>query len=154
MPPSAIESSAFPTSSVSPRRRRNSSVDAGGNIGAPPQPAHDVRPLLAVDLDADEVLVHQGGRLLVLERLVFHHVAPVAGGVPDREQNRLVLVARPPSRLLTPGVPVDRVVRVLQEVRARLGGQTVHAPALALARRQVSAAAVIATAMPNASRSA
>ena len=82
----------------------------------------DVGPLLAVDLDADEALVHQRGRLLVLERLVLHHVAPVAGRVADGEEDRLVLGAGLGERLVAPGVPVDRVVRVLEQVRARLGG--------------------------------
>ena len=48
----------------------------------------DVRALLAVDLDADEVLVHERRGLGVLEGLALHHVAPVAGGVADREQDR------------------------------------------------------------------
>ena len=65
-------------------------------------------------------------RLGVLERLVRHHVAPVAGGVADREQDRLVLGARPRERLVAPRVPVDRVVGVLEQVRARLLGQAVH----------------------------
>ena len=203
MPPAAIASSVVATRSSSPRRSRNSSVEAGGNFGAPPKPPHsgskpraqaarrlgedrvgqrlarrgerrddartastsrradsatssrrsryacatasqhlaearqpvprrrrevraaeerlalgrqedghrpaavpgqrddrvhvdrvEVGPLLAVDLDADEVLVHQRRRLRVLERLVLHHVAPVARGVADREQDRPVLVPR------------------------------------------------------------
>ena len=71
----------------------------------------EVGPLLAVDLDVDEVLVHQRRRLLVLERLVLHHVAPVAGGVADREQDRPVLVARAarapprPTGTSRPGCP-------------------------------------------------
>ena len=40
MPPAAIASSVFVTGSSSPRRSRNSSVDAGGNFGAPPNPPH------------------------------------------------------------------------------------------------------------------
>ena len=87
----------------------------------------EVGPLLAVDLDVDEVLVHQPRGLGVLERLVLHHVAPVAGRVADGEQDRPVLVARSVERLVAPGVPVDGVVRVLEEVRARLVGQAVHA---------------------------
>ena len=50
----------------------------------------DVRPLLAVDLDVDEQRVHEARRFRVLERLVRHHMAPVAGGVADREQDRTV----------------------------------------------------------------
>ena len=50
----------------------------------------DIGPLLAIDLDVDEVLVHQRRDLRVLEALMRHHVAPVAGGVADRQQDRLV----------------------------------------------------------------
>jgi hypothetical protein len=39
----------------------------------------EVGALLAVELDADEVLVHELRDPLVLERLALHHVAPVAG---------------------------------------------------------------------------
>ena len=80
----------------------------------------DIGPLLAVDLDVDEVLVHQRRRRLALERLVRHHVAPVARAVADREQDRPALLARPLERLGAPRIPVDGVVGVLQEVRARL----------------------------------
>ena len=62
----------------------------------------------------------------VLERLVLHHVAPVAGGVADGEEDRPVLVARARERLIAPRVPVDGIVRVLEEVRAGLVGQAVH----------------------------
>ena len=48
----------------------------------------EVGPLLAVDLDRDEVLVQHARGQLVLERLPLHHVAPVARGVADREQDR------------------------------------------------------------------
>ena len=67
----------------------------------------DVRPLLAIDLDADEHAVHLGGDRVVLERFVGHDVAPVARRVADGEQDRLVLVAGALERLLAPRVPVD-----------------------------------------------
>ena len=89
----------------------------------------DVGALLAVDLDVDEVLVHVGGGLGVLEGLALHHVAPVAGRVADREQDRAVLLAGPGERLLAPRVPVDRVLAVLEQVGAGLLGQAVgHRP--------------------------
>ena len=89
----------------------------------------DVGHLLAVDLDADEALVHQARGLRVLERLVRHHVTPVTGGVADREQDRLVLVAGARLRLVAPRVPVDRIVGVLAEVRRRFVGESIgHGP--------------------------
>ena len=86
----------------------------------------EVGTFLAVDLDVDEPLVHQLRNRGVLERLVLHHVAPVTGRVADREQDRLVLGARAFTRVVAPGVPVDGVVRVLEEIRAGLLGQAVH----------------------------
>ena len=85
-----------------------------------------VRPLLAVDLDVHEAGVHLGGDLRVLERLVGHDVAPVAGRIADREENgNVALGGRCPS-CFAPRIPVHRVVGVLTKVRAALVGQKVH----------------------------
>ena len=48
----------------------------------------DVGTLLAVHLDGDEVRIDQGRQLRVFEGLLLHHVAPVAGAVADRDQQR------------------------------------------------------------------
>ena len=85
----------------------------------------DVGSFLAVDLDRDEVLVHVGGGLGVGERLSLHDVAPVAGRVADREQDRDVALAGGCLRLFAPGSPVDRVVLVLEEVGRGLAGESV-----------------------------
>ena len=83
--------------------------------------------LLAIDLDAHEQLVHQPRRRVVLERLVLHHVAPVAGGVADAQQDGLVLAPRFFEGIVAPRVPVDRVVRVLEQIGALLVNQAVGA---------------------------
>ena len=76
----------------------------------------DVRALLAVNLYAHEVRVHVLGHRRILERLALHDVAPVAGRVADREQDRALLVTGTGERLVAPRIPVDRVVLVLEEV--------------------------------------
>ena len=81
----------------------------------------EVGPLLAIDLHVHEMFVHDRGRGRVLERLVGHHMAPVARRVADGEQDRLLLGPGPAERLLAPLVPVHRVVGVLEEVGT--GGQ-------------------------------
>src|SRR5689334_15947468 len=43
----------------------------------------EIGPLLAIDLDVDEELVHEARDLVVLETLMRHHMAPMAGGVAD-----------------------------------------------------------------------
>ena len=85
----------------------------------------DVGALLAVHLHGDEVLGEERGDRRVLERLALHDVAPVAGRVPDREEDRLVLGGGARDRLVPPGVPIDGVGRVLEQVRARLAGEAV-----------------------------
>ncbi len=87
--------------------------------------AIDVGPLLAVDLDRNEFAVQDGGHLIVLERLVGHDVAPVAGGIADRQEDRLVLAPRRLEGLGAPRAPVDGVVGVLKEVRTLFGTQPV-----------------------------
>ena len=73
----------------------------------------DVGPLLAVDLDVDEELVHHRGRRRVLEALMGHDVAPMAGGIADREQHRHVAALGLGEGGRAPGLPMDGVVLVL-----------------------------------------
>ena len=61
---------------------------AGHGLGGLHVDVVDVGPLLAVDLHVHEEVVHHRGHVGVLEALVGHHVAPVAGRVADRQQDR------------------------------------------------------------------
>ena len=85
----------------------------------------EIGPLLAIDLDVHEVRVHRRRDDGILERLVGHHVAPVARRVADRQQDWLALAPRKRQRRLAPRLPVDRIVRVLQEIRACLAREAV-----------------------------
>src|SRR5438067_1797133 len=85
---------------------------------------HRTRPTAGRGRGAVLVPVRRDVR--VLERLVLHHVAPVARRVADRNQDRPVLVARTTQRFVPPGVPVNRVVLVLEEVGRGLGGEAVR----------------------------
>ena len=62
---------------------------------------------------------------VVLEALVRHDVAPVAGGVADREQDRLVGALGFGERLRPPRPPIDRIVLVLEQIGTRLVGEAV-----------------------------
>ena len=76
----------------------------------------DIRPLLAIDFDVDEKLVHETGGLGVLERLVRHHMAPVTSGVANRQEDRAVASLGLGERVGAPGPPMHRVMGVLQKV--------------------------------------
>ena len=127
---------AAPAGSRCRRRTARRSGVRNAFSGQPPCAGHglhgvhvdrvDVRALLAIDLDAHEVLVHDAAIVRVLEGLVLHHVAPVAGGVADRDQHGLVLGAGARERLLAPRIPVHGVVGVLEQIGRGLGGEAVR----------------------------
>ncbi len=85
----------------------------------------DVGTLLAVHLDADVTCIERGGHVLVFEGFMFHDMAPVAGGVTDGEEDQLVLVLGLLEGFVVPFVPVDGVMRVLQQVRTRCLAQAI-----------------------------
>ena len=83
--------------------------------------------MIMIHLDVDEVLVHQGGRLVTLEALPLHDVAPVTRAahvykcnntcdkgyltepIANAEEDHLVLAPGLLDRFRTPGVPVHWV---------------------------------------------
>ena len=71
---------------------------------------------LPVHLYGHIVLVHVPGDLQILERFLLHHVAPVASGIADAEQNRFPLGGRGGKGLVSPWKPVHRIVGVLEKV--------------------------------------
>ena len=77
----------------------------------------EIGPLLAVDLDVHEPLVHQLRDLGIREQRALRDMAPVARAVADRQEDRLVLALRFLKRLRPPWIPVDRVMRVQQQIR-------------------------------------
>ena len=79
----------------------------------------DVRSFLAVNLDGHEAGVQGGCDFLILERLVGHHVAPVTGCIPDGQEDGFAEAFGLGKSLGSPLPPVDRIVLVLQQIRAR-----------------------------------
>ena len=86
----------------------------------------EVGPFLAVDLDVDKERIHHRRDVRILERLVRHHVAPMARRIADRQQDRLPFASRLGERRVVPRLPVNRVVGVLQQVGARRPGEAVR----------------------------
>ena len=76
----------------------------------------DVGALLTIDLDVHEKLVHDRGGFRVFEAFVGHDMAPVAGGITDGKQDRLVGGLGLGQRGRPPGAPVDGVVLVLEQI--------------------------------------
>ena len=80
--------------------------------------AIDIRTLLTVDLDRDEMVVHELGGFGVFEAFMGHDMAPVAGSIADRKDDRLVLGFGPGEGFIAPGHPVHGVVLVLKQIGA------------------------------------
>ncbi len=85
----------------------------------------NVGSLFAVHLNGDEPAIDQLGNCGIGIGLALHHVAPMAGVIADREKDRFVLSFGLGERLFSPGIPVDRVVRMQEEVRTLLTDQPV-----------------------------
>jgi hypothetical protein len=84
-----------------------------------------IRPLLAVHLDGDKILVEESGDGSVFKRFALHHVAPVAGRVADAQKDGFVLAARLFESFVIPGEPIHGVARVLEKVRRLFARQTI-----------------------------
>ncbi len=85
----------------------------------------DVGALLPVELDRDEPVVHLPRDLGIGEALPLHDVAPVAGRIPHRQEDGLVLPSRLLEGLVPPRIPIDRVPGMEKEVRARFVCQAI-----------------------------
>src|SRR5471030_3417171 len=84
-----------------------------------------IRPLFAVHFDGHVVAIQERGDLVVFKRLALHHVAPVTGGIADGKEDGLIFGAGLFECFRPPGVPVHRIVGVLEQVGALLVGEPV-----------------------------
>ena len=75
-----------------------------------------VRPLFPVDLDIDEVFVHQRRGAVGFEAFMRHDVAPMTSGVTDRQQDRLVVAPRLIEGLRAPRPPMHGIILMLQQI--------------------------------------
>ncbi|MDF2689870.1 MAG: hypothetical protein K0Q80_2836, partial [Microvirga sp.] len=75
-----------------------------------------IGPLLPIHLDIHVELVHHRCHVGVLEALMRHYVTPMAGGIADGDQHRLVQTPRLGQGIRSPFPPMDRIVLVLQEI--------------------------------------
>ena len=96
----------------------------------------DIGSLLTIDLDVDVKTVHHRCRRRILERLVCHHVAPVAGGVANTQQDRNIALTRLGEGLVPPRLPIDRIVHVLTQIRRRLRGEAIGHTVIFAVRRE------------------
>ena len=90
---------------------------AGGRLDECHVNAIHIRPFFTINFDVHKLAIHDRGRRFIFERLVRHDVAPVTGRVTDREKDRFIFAARFSECFLAPGIPIDRIVRVLKKVR-------------------------------------
>jgi hypothetical protein len=73
-----------------------------------------VGTFLPVDLNADEGFVEELCHFLILEAFLLHNMAPVACGVAYTKENGFVFKLGFVESLLTPRIPIDRVVSMLE----------------------------------------
>jgi hypothetical protein len=84
-----------------------------------------IGPFFSINFYIDEQAVHHLGHCLVLKALALHDVTPMAGAVADADEQQSVRVAGQLQRLITPRVPLHRVVGMLQQIGTRLVNEVV-----------------------------
>src|SRR5438132_11321950 len=77
-----------------------------------------IRTFLAINFDAYEVVIHDLRYRGIFEGFMFHYMTPVTGGIADAQQDQLVFFCCFIERFCTPREPVDRIVGMLQKIRA------------------------------------
>jgi hypothetical protein len=98
---------------------------AGGGLHKGHVNLVDVRPFLPVHFDADEMAFEEFRYVRLLERFPLHHVTPMASRIPDAEKDRLRFGPGPGEGFRAPGIPVDRIELVLDQVRGFLPGEAI-----------------------------
>src|SRR6266446_9486912 len=85
-----------------------------------------IESFFAIDFNVHKLAIHDFGGGSIFERLVRHDVAPVTGGITDREKDGFVFASRFFKRFLAPGKPFHRVIGVLKQVGRLLVSQSVN----------------------------
>jgi hypothetical protein len=86
----------------------------------------DIGALFSVNLYGNKMGVDEGGDLVILETFMGHDMAPMAGRIADRQQNRAVLAFGLQEGRLVPGPPMHRIILVLKQIGAGFMAEEVH----------------------------
>ena len=78
----------------------------------------DIGPLVAVHQHGDEILIDEGRDLGIGEALAGHHMAPMAAGIAQAEQDGLVLGLGLGQGVGPPGAPLNGIVLVRKKIGA------------------------------------
>lgn len=96
--------------------RHRPTARTGERLGGRHEYRIHVRTLLTIDLDRHEIGVHQSGNGRIGERFLGHDMAPMAGGIAHRQQDRAIGALRLSQSLRSPLPPVDRIVGMQPQV--------------------------------------
>src|SRR5438270_2081818 len=99
-----------------PHAHRPATV-AGGRLNEGHVNTVDIRTFLPIHLNVYELAIHDLGCVITLERLMSHNVTPMAGGIANRQEDRLILPTRFLERFFAPWIPIHWIMRVLEKVR-------------------------------------
>src|SRR5688572_9748153 len=80
----------------------------------------EVRPLFPVYFNIDEMLIHDRSRGLVFKTFPLHNMAPMASRIANTYQDGFIIFFRFVQCLISPGIPVNRIMGMLQQVRTGL----------------------------------
>src|SRR3989338_6255405 len=79
----------------------------------------EMAEFFTVDFYGDKIGVDNFGDGFIFERFMRHDMTPMTGTVPDGDENRFMLFFGTFQYVLIPCDPVDRILRVLLQIRGR-----------------------------------
>jgi hypothetical protein len=77
----------------------------------------NVRTFFSIDLYSYVILIEKVSYLRIFKRFMGHDMAPMAGGIPDGKKNRLVFIVSFLESLVSPRIPVYRILCMLKKIR-------------------------------------
>jgi hypothetical protein len=73
-----------------------------------------VRPFFPIHFDGYEILIQYVCNFVIFERLVRHHMTPVARSVSNRKENGFIPIPSYTKRLVAPRTPIHGIIGMLQ----------------------------------------
>ena len=76
-----------------------------------------VRPLFSINFYIDKMFIHNNSCRFVFKTFFFHDMTPMTGRIANADKNWFVFFPGKSQSFITPGIPMNRVMCMLQQIR-------------------------------------
>src|SRR3989304_1995022 len=72
------------------------------------------------------MLIHEGGGEFIFKRFMFHNMTPMTGSISNAQKNWLIFCSGTGKSLFSPGIPINWIMGMLEQVRRVFINQTIY----------------------------